>query len=60
MISSILGVAGGFGIGTLTFIEIFNNLLPEMKNVAQVIILFQIYQLIIRLFGLPVYLMKKN
>jgi len=59
MISSILGVAGGFGLGTLTFIEIFNHLQPEMKSIAQVIILFQIYQLIIRLFGLPIYLIKK-
>ena len=59
MISSVLGVAGGFGIGTLSFIEMY-NLLLKIDHIPEIVIFFQIYQLFIKLFGLPVFLYSKN
>ena len=59
MISSVLGVAGGFGIGTLSFIEIYNIIL-DVNQIAEIIIFFQIYQLLIKFFGLPIYIFYKN
>lgn len=59
MISSVLGVAGGFGIGTLSFIEIY-NLILKIDHIGEIIIFFQIYQLLLKFIGLPVFMFSKN
>lgn len=51
----VFGVAGGFGVGTAAFDFLLSHLLL-IKNGALIGLLFQIFGLLSRLFGLPFYL----
>ena len=59
MLSTVFGISGGIGVGTISFVKLY-DLILNLKFVFEIALAFHFYQTIVRLIGLPLFILEKK